>query len=378
MEEISHTLKFLLSPEAIKLSCAKVWEVQNNYSLDEKALKRVSDQLENDSQELIRDYEEFWSLKVEGENLGLDLLETMLSNAPLEKATTLIDLLTLIELLAPGQGERVLSEKQLDRHKKAIAAMFRSSLFSSPGKVACEADAIHSIPADSLAHGFNLFEQSTELNLAIRSGILRALATHLTSKPEVFSQQRPGNLARYFLSHFGSRLSAGELLQSLLYTVGPCYYFGFRYEQNLIGDVWHYAGMGEVRSPSQALAVFHRRFTRLAFAMIEPLALLGIEVTNPEHLVCFSGPQHFSFLLDQQILQKESPGLPFLELGSDVTIAARASTVRCFDHIFQNLRSKLEGLSVSKTYYLIERAVNQHSEKNIQEPLALDTPDGFF
>jgi hypothetical protein len=272
-----------------------------------------------------------------------------------ERARMAIDLAMVSVLLDAGAGDawryRELQTGLAYARSEGLAVaslhMFRSGGFSSepdrPSRV--DAVALGRLDAATLAHHFQADAANPLVGLEPRAALLRALASALSDRPDLFGQApaRPGNLVDHLRSvASGGRLRASTLLFTLLDALSSIWPSGLVLDGFPIGD----AGLHPAVTTGDASAhivPFHKLSQWLTYSLIEPLEAAGLAVERLDQLTALAEYRNGGLLVDMGVIRGRTPIDPKqrYDVSSEPIVEWRALTVALMDDLLEPVRQRL-------------------------------------
>ncbi|HUN90428.1 MAG TPA: DUF1688 family protein [Burkholderiaceae bacterium] len=277
---------------------------------------------------------------------GTALRERLLAD-PLERARAMLDLVVPSVLLDAGagpawhyrDGDAVLSRSE----GLAVASLelVRRGALSSDPDWPCRADAValRRVSTDTLADVFQVDAGNPLLGLAGRAELLRSLGRVVADRPDVFgAAARVGNLVDHLRTlSTGGRLEAATVLRVLLDALGPAWPGRLRLGGVELGDTWpHPAATG-------GLVPFHKLSQWLAYSLLEPLQVAGLEVVGLDALTGLPEYRNGGLLIDTGLLRLREPSLASERLAVDhpAVVEWRSATVVALDRLADAVRRRL-------------------------------------
>lgn len=283
-----------------------------------------------------------------------------------ERARAWIDLIVVSVLLDAGAGNKwryreAPSGLELARSEGlAVASLhaFEVGLFSAdrnqPFRV--DAAALRALEPTALAKAFQVTDANPLVGLEGRVGLMRALGSALSDKPEIFPGERPGGLLDHLLwiaaerrapggsvvSDIPMQLDAPRILATLLEGLGPIWPGRIELGGTNLGDVWRHPCAGGT-GPSKGLVPFHKLSQWLAYSLFEPLQRAGHTITQPGALTGLPEYRNGGLFLDLGVLVPKHADV----LGKthtpdeEVIVEWRALTVALLDRVAEKVRDKL-------------------------------------
>jgi hypothetical protein len=275
----------------------------------------------------------------------------------IERVRAAYDLAVVSVLLDAGAGpdwryREAASGQSFTRSEGLAVAslgMFADGAFSrdddDPYRV--EARALASLAASDIARGFQVDEANPLVGLEGRAALLRRLGEAMANRPDLFGcDGRPGGLADYFVASADrGRLRADVILAALLDGLGSIWPVRVTLGGVSLGDVGRHpaaraSGAGD---PSDGLVPFHKLSQWLAYSLIEPLAWIGIAVTDLDALTGLPEYRNGGFFLDAgAIVPKHDAVLRDAhDATSELVVEWRALTVCLLDRVAERMREEL-------------------------------------
>jgi hypothetical protein len=268
-----------------------------------------------------------------------------------ERARRLVDLTVISVLLDAGAGRewRYFNERTGRQHPRseglAIATldMFDNGVFSTDSEVPwrVNAAALKALQAKTLARGFQVSETNPMVGLEGRVAMINRLGQALEDNREFFGQEnpRPGYIVDYLLAHSKDGKVSMDTLWEVL-TKGfegmwPARAGGVRR-----GDVWSHNQLKQMGRPGSDLVPFHKLLQWLAYSLVEPLAEVGLELTDLNKLTGLAEYRNGGLLIDTGVLEpknQEAFKMTF-DAGSEFVVEWRALTVVLLDKIAEGVR----------------------------------------
>jgi len=278
----------------------------------------------------------------------------------LERARLQGDLVIVSVLLDAGAGPhwryveptsgRVFSRSE----GLALASIhaFREGLFSSDPDRPWQADALglSQLTEADLAAAFQVSMTNPLVGLGGRVALLNTLGQVLQQQPGYFgspggvagneAMPRPGHLMDHWLGIAREgQLSAPQVLRTLLHSLGPIWPGRTQLGGVNLGDVWPHPYLANT-GPGTSLVPFHKLSQWLAYSLLEPLAELGLMLTDLDGLTGLPEYRNGGLLVDLGVLVPCHDGVTTQAHapGSAVIVEWRALTVIALDHLATALR----------------------------------------
>ena len=401
---ITKELNYLFSPEAVRLSSIKMYQhAMNgnthfivNESLLDKAANIVTALIRENHPDLNIPYHSRWRhFEIPGVTL-LDKLKLSLLRCSSQKsAETGVDLIVASVLLDAGAGSQWKytdpeSEVSISRSEGlglASLNMFLKGGFSSSESkpLMVDAKALSQITPDILAAHFQVSSDNPLVGLEGRVGLLNSLGSCMLDNPEMFPNQRPGDLVAYLQKHHGNSIKAKEVLAAVMLGFGDIWPGRTVLHNKNLGDVWHYAPFGE---GIDGLVSLHKLSQWLTYSIIETLQNSGSTITHLDDLTGLAEYRNGGLLVDTGVLKlrDSSQASELHKPSSELIIEWRALTVYLLDLLADIIRKKLgktsEELPLVKILeggtWLAGRRIAQTLRDGATAPILLDSDGTVF
>jgi Protein of unknown function (DUF1688) len=220
---------------------------------------------------------------------------------------------------------------------------FTSGLFSSDPTepLRCDATALQRLSTLQLASAFQVSDSNPLVGLEGRAHLLRRLGKALTEQPEVFKNQRPGDIFDYALQDQSS-VTVHQLLSILLQTFSRIWPSGSTFDHTAVGDCWPHSALGSPSAP-EGWIPFHKLSQWLTYSLLEPFEWAGIKVTGLEALTGLPEYRNGGLLLDARVLQFKDANLATqtYRANHELIVEWRALTVALLDELAPLVRERL-------------------------------------
>lgn len=204
--------------------------------------------------------------------------------------------------------------------------------FSKEAKVEISAEGLMDLTEAQLEKHFQVSAKNPLTGVSGRTSLLNNLGKALKGNPYLFPHARVSDLMEAWREK-GS-VSGEELLGGLLFGLGAIWPGRLEREGLNLGDVWHYPPFG---SPEdiKSLQPFHKLSQWLAYSLLAPLRLAGLQVTDLSSLTGLPEYRNGGLFLDSGLIslrdsslaqQKHAP-------GSELIIEWRALTIVLLDEL---------------------------------------------
>ncbi len=276
------------------------------------------------------------------------------SESKLRMARSQLDLAIVSVLLDAGAGSRWhyqdgSAHKPLGRSEGlAVASLraFEQGLFSADPTLPYQVDAegLQRLSETDLAAAFQANTENPIVGLSGRLTLLQQLGAALATQPIHFGQNpaRPSNLLDYLIEEKGTTIDAGELLTTVLESLGSIWPGRVTLGHTNLGDVWPHPAL-EGTNPGDNLVPFHKLSQWLTYSLIEPLTAAGIDVTNLNALTGLAEYRNGGLCVDLGLLVPRHSAVTRQQHlpGSPVVVEWRALTVVMLDLIGDRIRTHL-------------------------------------
>jgi len=271
-----------------------------------------------------------------------------------EKARRMVDLATVSVLCDAGAGD---FWKYIDSRGHEVARseglayatfdMFVDGVFSSDVAVPHRVNAhgLKNLSLKQFCKGFQVNEKTNPLlGAKTRYEMIQRLADALLNNQEFFGQEvaRPGHIVDYVLRH----VVDGKVSIRVLWTA---IVEGFEtiWRKNISGvkrgDVWVYSPLKRIGQAGSDMIPFHKLSQWLAYSLLEPLELLGIQFTDLGLMTGLAEYRNGGLFIDTGVINPRETINPNREYdaGSEMIVEWRALTVILLDHVAEEARRQL-------------------------------------
>jgi hypothetical protein len=365
VSSIESTIAYLRSPQAIRERCGQIFALGcedklRYFRCDMSQLNPVADYvldvIHTNYPDLQVPFHSRWRHFEVGERARLAQLDNALSGlTAIERARAKFDLAVTSVLLDAGAGAdwqyREPQTGQIFQRSEGLAVAsfdsFCQGLFSSNAANPYQADAagLQQLTETALAAGFQVSETNPLVGLSGRCHLMQQLGAVLERSPQLFgaNPSRPGYLVDYLLEQAnGKQLPARTVLNAVLTGLGDIWAGRVTLAGVNLGDVWAHSALSG-SEPGAQLVPFHKLSQWLTYSLLEPLAELGLDITDLNELTGLPEYRNGGLCLDLGLLQIKEPAilrqrhLP----SSEVIVEWRALTVVLLDRIAEQIRQQL-------------------------------------
>jgi hypothetical protein len=275
-------------------------------------------------------------------------LQTLIPHlSPRDRVKTLYELAIASVLLDAGAGPswqyREAETGQTWQRSEGLAIasfrMFIAGGFSSDPEHPYQADAVglQAITPEHLAPHFQVTENNNLVGIQGRSQLLRTLGHIVATTPDVFGSEAPrlGNLVDYLVPVGTQTLPAPKIFAAIITHFGSIWPGRLVLDGVNLGDVWSHSQVGYVP--------FHKLSQWLTYSLIEPLAHLGVRVTDLDQLTGLAEYRNGGLCLDLGLLSLKDPDQAARthRPDSELIVEWRSLTLACLDRIAAGIRTQL-------------------------------------
>lgn len=358
---IKHSLKNdfnekIFSPESIRFNANKIADIcklgGTHFSLHENLLPAAADFVIEVIRERYPDlnvpYHSRWRHFEVGNHAQLNAYnEAIKDNDTYEKARIGLDLIIPSVLVDAGAGAKwqysSLNSVTVGRSEGlGIASLdaFLSGAFSETQGLGSDAVGLQNVNVDSFNHLFKISDANPMLGVDGRVGLLNSLGETLAEKSQFFKNKRPGDLVDYILSNYGTEVSAQQILQLILQSLGDIWPGRLEHNDINLGDTWAYEPFG---IGFESYVPFHKLSQWISYSVIETLEKNGFTVTNLNELTGLAEYRNGGLMLDFGLLKlrDESNANKSWQPSSDLIIEWRALTIYLLDSLCELIQKKL-------------------------------------
>lgn len=352
----SSRVSYLRSPQAIRERCEQLFALAKSDQLqffrcDLTLLGAVADYViavirENYPDLQIPFHSRWRHFEVGGKSRLEKLDQALAELSAIDRAKAKFDLVIPSVLLDAGAGDvwQYSENGQVWRRSEGLAIasfdMFCQGAFATR-PYQTDAEGLQNITVEAIAAGFQVSDQNPLVGLEGRSRLLQKLGQTLQAHPDLFGvdHPRPGNLVSYLLRQsVGNQLSVTVVFQAVLQGLGDIWAGRMTLDGVNLGDVWRHSAL-----PEDQLVPFHKLSQWLTYSLLEPLAELGIAITDLEVMTGLPEYRNGGLCLDLGLLQLKDPSLAHQKHlpGSELIVEWRALTVSLLDRIADTIRQRL-------------------------------------
>jgi uncharacterized protein DUF1688 len=299
---------------------------------------------------------------------------------PDEGCRARIDLAVVSVLLDAGAGAQWFFREAetgqiLSRSEGLAVASLRAmqaGLFSADPADPWRADAqaLSRISPENLAEAFQHTAGNELAGVEGRAALLRRVGEVCAAYPALFgASARPGNLYDYWAAQ-RQRLTAAEILRTLLWVFGPIWPGRCSFGGVPLGDCGRHSAM-----PGNGLVPFHKLSQWLAYSLVEPLSSAGLPVVDIDGLTGLAEYRNGGLFIDCGVIEPRDRTLlqrP-LDAQSEAVVEWRALTVVLLDRLAVGVR---EHLGITTEEFPLARVLEGGSWAAGREIARERRPDG--
>lgn len=359
MNLTTEQIDFLFSPKAIRERCESIWNLTKdgltNFEIHEEKIQScaeyVLEVIKTNYPTLEIPFHSRWGHFQVGEIDRLLLLKEKLKDYDQkEKSRCKLDLVIVSVLLDAGAGkdwqyEDPYNQQRVGRSEGLALAsfdMFMRGTFSNDSSARVDADAIINFTVNDLKNGFQVSDSNPLLGLEGRVNLLNNLGKTLKSKSDQYPGERPGGLLDTLERNHGMNYEVQDILNFVLFHLGPIWPSRLEANGTNLGDTWHYP-LSSQSDDFQNLVVFHKLSQWLTYSLVDPLLEAGHQITGAEKLTGLAEYRNGGLFLDSGVLSAKDPNALTYnhEANSAFIIEWRALTVCLLDRVGDIVREKL-------------------------------------
>ena len=230
-----------------------------------------------------------------------------------------------------------------------VLSMFAAGSFSADpaDPLRVDAHALIRLEEDEIAWGLQLDRNRNGETVGAITELLKRLGEAAGLRPDLFEVDgatRPGNLVvRFFAGSGGEPVELPALLEALLDGLSPMWQGGAQLDDVTLGDAWlHSSLLQDLETPG--VVPFHLPAQEMAYALVEPFAWVGIEVSRFDGLTGLANLEHAALFLDTGVLTLKDAvdAEPDGAAALDRAVELRALTVALLDRLAAALRDELD------------------------------------
>ncbi len=277
------------------------------------------------------------------------------ADQPAERARAAFDLVILSVLLDAGSGpgwhyrDGDVTFTRSEGLAVASQRMFEGGNFAADDEGGrADGSVLATLTTETLSFGFQAGETNPLAGLDGRAALIRRLGAQAMARPDLFPGGRPGGLYDVLASRvMGGKLPAAAILELLLEALGPIWQDRLVVGGIALGDCWRHPAIRR-DDATDGLVPLHKLSQWLAYSLIEPLQVAGIEVVDIDGLTGLAEYRNGGLFVDTGVLQVLDPGDSERShhVSDPLIVAWRAMTVALLDRMAPQVRELL-GVSVA-------------------------------
>lgn len=349
-------IEYLFTPPAIRATTKKIYDLclsgKTNFELHLDKMEACSELVMKTTYDNYPDldipFHSRWGhFKIGGIDREQVLNDKISSEDKLEQARTKLDLVITSVLLDAGAGPTwKFNEDGRDFNRSeglAVASyhLFMSGVFANDKGLRADGEKLKSFSSADLLAGFQVTEKNPLVGVDGRVALISKLGDIVCKKKEFFPKGRPGSIVDHLIAKHGNKFEVGDILQAVLYGFGDIWPSRINVEDTNLGDIWHYAPLGELGNES--VVCFHKLSQWLTYSLVTPMIEAGLEVTGAEKLTGLAEYRNGGLFVDSGVLTLRNPELikeSHLP-SSELIIEWRALTVQLLDQMGDLVQKKL-------------------------------------
>lgn len=395
-------IDYIRSPRAIREKTMAIYnlsiEGKTNFNLHEEKLPEVAnfvlEVIKKNYPNLKIPFHSRWGhFRAGNIDRTVDLDKKLQGLDALEKARTKLDLAITAVLLDAGAGASwIFNEdgREFNRSEGlGVAAfhMFMDGAFAKDKSLRADASKMQALTNKDIEKYFQVSAKNPLVGVEGRTSLLKSLGKTIASKPEVFKDQRPGNILDYLIEKHGKSFKAQDILKAVLDNFGDIWPSRITMDGANLGDVWSHPALGE-RNSFESLVPFHKLSQWLTYSLIEPILEAKVEVDAVSELTGLAEYRNGGLLIDKGLITLKDAKLYDLshKPDSEVIIEWRALTIVYLDKIADIVREKLnfssEDFPLAKVLeggtWWAGRIAAKEKREDSSPPLKLDSDGTVF
>lgn len=370
MSEISATVQYLRSPQAIRDRCGQLFDLACQDKLQHfrchlDRLDAVADFVLDVMQTQYPDgnvpFHSRWRHFEVGEidtvpGAQFDRIAFLQTGDAIEQARAMFDLVIPSVLLDAGAGTAwkfVEPDTQQVFGRSEGLAIASYHLFTA-GKLSSDpawplrtdAQALQNLSEETIATAFQVSQDNPIVGLSGRVELLQRLGAAMIDRPQIFGDSdnpRLGAMVDYLLQQAQDKtLPVHIVFAAVLEGFSDIWPSRIRLDGINLGDVWPHSALPKTAVGSQ-LVPFHKLSQWLTYSLLEPLEAIGLQITHLDELTGLPEYRNGGLCLDLGLLEAKHPDIFNLthSSGSEIIVEWRSLTVILLDRIADRIRQKL-------------------------------------
>lgn len=397
---------FILSPKGIRARAQQIYQLaqqgKTHFEIHEHKLTEVSDFVLQVIAENYPDnnvpYHSRWRHYEVGNQSQLKQLRAIEQSLSLiERAKLGLDLILPSVLVDAGAGPdwQYSSSNSVTVGRSEGLGLASLDMFLAGGlshnkeshrkNVETTAAGLKAVSVESFSEYFKVSKTNPLLGVEGRVQLLRSLGDAILAQPNIFPNQRPGDLVDYVLTHYQYTPTASQILTMIITFLGDIWPGRLILDETNLGDTWFYPPLGE---GAQAYVPFHKLSQWISYSVTETLANNGFTVTGVEELTGLAEYRNGGLMLDSGLISLRNPAdaATLWAPGSEIIIEWRALTVCLLDKIgekiVQSLHTTAAQFPLAKVLeggtWAAGRKLAQQKRNNLTPPLNIQSDATVF
>lgn len=350
-------INYLLSAQAVRETTRKVYDLALNggthFKVNSDKLEEVTNYVLDVIKENYPDYNipfhsRWGHFRAGGIDREKRVNKFLKGQDPIDIARTKLDLVITSVLLDAGAGDKWKYFEEgpgeyFSRSEGLGVASFYSFLngdFSSDKSLMADCSGLKNYTEDTLQNSFQVTSDNPLVGVEGRTTLIQKLGS-VVEDNEIFPKQRPGSIIDYLIVKHGMSFKATDILQAVLYGLGPIWPSRLKEEGVDLGDIWHYSALGEY-GPDSVVCI-HKLSQWMTYSLIEPTMEAGVEVSDVDKLTGLAEYRNGGLFVDMGLLELKDKALLEQEHApsSDLLIEWRALTVQLLDQVGERVQKAL-------------------------------------
>ncbi|WP_162009421.1 DUF1688 family protein [Labrenzia sp. CE80] len=226
----------------------------------------------------------------------------------------------------------------------AALTMFAAGTFSAEphDPLRVDAHALVRLEEAEIADGLQLNELEDSSEISQLTALLRRLGETIGLRPDLFElndEVRPGCLLQNLSAQSTDGvLKATDIVDGLLDGLSPLWQGGAMLDEVILGDTWQHTSSMQAMSVSD-LVPFHLPALAIFYSFIEPLAWVGLSVSDLETVSGLANLEHAALFLACGVIEFETDTS---ETSHKQAVELRAMTLCLLSELAKRLRSELD------------------------------------
>ena len=383
-------VSFLLSPEAIREKARAIYNAaldgRTNFIINEDKFEEVADfvleTIKENYPEMDIPYHSRWGhFNTSGKKRTEEIFARLSQLDQMDKSIREVDLVIVSVLLDAGAGDtwsyfdKSTGEKIARSEGLAVASyeMFCAGAFSLNANDPLRVDAqrLVELTVEDLEEGFQVSKDNPLEGVEGRVSLLNALGKTILKNQTYFKEARPGSIVSYLHSiSIEDKIEAGEVLKTILLSLGSIWPGRVKLGGKNLGDVWSYKPFVKGEGV-ECLIPFHKLSQWLTYSLIESVERSGVKVLHLDQLTGLAEYRNGGLFIDLEVykLKDDSEKSKGHHPEEDLIIEWRALTIIGLDTVASIIRKKLKITSVDFPLPKILEGGTWHAGRKIARQL---------